>query len=95
MTQGIIQRRPTVLFCDLVDSSHLADHLDGEQFWDVVVNYQDVCNQVVSRYDGYIYKSLGDGLIVLYGLPLAHEDDPRRAVYTGLGIVEAVRGLIS
>ncbi len=93
MTQGIIQRRPTVLFCDLVDSSHLADHLDGEQFWDVVVNYQDACNQVVSRYDGYIYKSLGDGLIVLYGLPLAHEDDPRRAVYTGLGIVEAVRGL--
>jgi class 3 adenylate cyclase/tetratricopeptide (TPR) repeat protein len=93
VTQGIIQRRPTVLFCDLVDSSHLADHLDGEQFWDVVVNYQDVCNQVVSRYDGYIYKSLGDGLIVLYGLPLAHEDDPRRAVYTGLGIVEAVRGL--
>ena len=93
VTQGIIQRRPTVLFCDLVDSSHLAEQLDGEQFWDVVVNYQDACNQVVSRFDGYIYKSLGDGLIVLYGLPLAHEDDARRAVYTGLGIVEAVRGL--
>ncbi|HSL26256.1 MAG TPA: adenylate/guanylate cyclase domain-containing protein [Acidimicrobiia bacterium] len=90
---GIFQRHPTVLFCDLVDSSRIAEKLDGEQFWDVVVNYQDACNQVVSRFDGYIYKSLGDGLIVLFGLPLAHEDDARRAVYTGLGIVEAVRRL--
>ena len=90
---SVIHRRPTVLFCDLVDSSHLAEQLDGEQFWDVVVNYQDACNQVVSRFDGYIYKSLGDGLIVLFGLPLAHEDDARRAVYTGLGIVEAVQDL--
>ncbi|HKY48698.1 MAG TPA: AAA family ATPase [Acidimicrobiia bacterium] len=93
MSTGIIQRRPTVLFCDLVDSTHIAEQLDGEQFWNVVVNYQDACNQVVSRFDGYIYKSLGDGLIVLFGLPLAHEDDARRAVYTGLGIVEAVKGL--
>ncbi|MGH8928523.1 MAG: ATP-binding protein, partial [Acidimicrobiia bacterium] len=90
---GIIHRRPTVLFCDLVDSSRLAERLDGEQFWDVVVSYQDVCNQVVSRFDGYIYKSLGDGLIVLFGVPLAHEDDARRAVYTGLGIVEAIHAL--
>ena len=88
-----MQRRPTVLFCDLVDSTHIAEQLDGEQFWDVVVNYQDACNQVVSRFDGYIYKSLGDGLIVLFGLPLAHEDDARRAVYTGLGIIEALKGL--
>ena len=93
MSTGIIQRRPTVLFCDLVDSTHISERLEGEQFWNVVVNYQDACNQVVSRFDGYIYKSLGDGLIVLFGLPLAHEDDARRAVYTGLGIVEAVQAL--
>ena len=82
-----------MLFCDLVDSTHISEQLDGEQFWNVVVNYQDACNQVVSRFDGYIYKSLGDGLIVLFGLPVAHEDDARRAVYTGLGIVEAVKEL--
>ncbi len=90
---GIFQRHPTVLFCDLVNSTGISEQLDGEQFWDLVVNYQDACNQVVSRFDGYIYKSLGDGLVVLFGVPMAHEDDARRAVYTGLGIVDAVQGL--
>ncbi|HKX73959.1 MAG TPA: AAA family ATPase [Acidimicrobiia bacterium] len=93
LSEGPSHRRPTVLFCDLVDSSRIAEQLDDEQFWHVVLNFQDACNQVVDRFDGYIYKSLGDGLVVLFGLPLAHEDDARRAVHTGLGVVEAVRGL--
>ncbi|HEY7563856.1 MAG TPA: AAA family ATPase, partial [Acidimicrobiia bacterium] len=71
----------------------MTERLDSEDFWNVLVAFQDVCNQVVSRFDGYINKSLGDGLMVLFGIPRAHEDDARRAVYTGLGIVESVRTL--
>ncbi|MGH8959246.1 MAG: ATP-binding protein [Acidimicrobiia bacterium] len=90
---SVTRRRPTVLICDLVESSRITETLDSEAFWNVLVAFQDVCNQVVSRFDGYINKSLGDGLMVLFGIPRAHEDDARRAVYTGLGIVESVRKL--
>ena len=89
----VTRRRPTVLICDLVESSRITERLDSEDFWNVLVAFQDVCNQVISRFDGYINKSLGDGLMVLFGVPRAHEDDARRAVYTGLGIVESVRML--
>jgi class 3 adenylate cyclase/tetratricopeptide (TPR) repeat protein len=89
----VTRRRPTVLICDLVESSRITERLDSEAFWNVLVAFQDVCNQVVSRFDGYINKSLGDGLMVLFGIPRAHEDDALRAVYTGLGIVESVRKL--
>ncbi len=89
----VTRRRPTVLICDLVESSRITERLDSEDFWNVLVAFQDVCNQVISRFDGYINKSLGDGLMVLFGIPRAHEDDARRAVYTGLGIVESVRML--
>jgi class 3 adenylate cyclase len=79
-----------VLFCDLVDSTRLASQLDPEELRAVVQAYQETCAKVIARYEGHIAQYLGDGLLVYFGYPLAHEDDAQRAVRTGLGMVEAV-----
>src|SRR4029453_12454052 len=85
------ERRPlTVLFCDLVDSTRLASHLDPEDFRDIVRAYHQTCTAVIQRFDGYVAQYLGDGLLVYFGYPVAHEDDAQRAVRTGLGILEAI-----
>jgi class 3 adenylate cyclase/predicted ATPase len=83
------RRQLTVLFCDLVDSTRLASQLDPEDLREVVRAYQEACAKVIARYEGHIAQYLGDGLLVYFGYPLAHEDDAQRAVRTGLGIVEA------
>ena len=84
------RRQLTVLFCDLVDSTVLASQLDPEDLRAVVRAYQDTCAKVIARFDGHIAQYLGDGLLVYFGYPLAHEDDAQRAVRAGLGIVEAL-----
>jgi TOMM system kinase/cyclase fusion protein len=87
------RRQLTVLFCDLVDSTVLASQLDPEDWRAVVRAYQDTCAKVIARYEGHIAQYLGDGLLIYFGYPLAHEDDAQRAVRTGLGIVEAMEQL--
>jgi class 3 adenylate cyclase len=87
------RRQLTVLFCDLVDSTALASQLDPEELCEVVRAYQGACAKVVARFEGHIAQYLGDGLLVYFGYPLAHEDDAQRAVRAGLGLVEAIRGL--
>ncbi|HEY7493897.1 MAG TPA: adenylate/guanylate cyclase domain-containing protein, partial [Candidatus Tectomicrobia bacterium] len=87
------RRQLTVLFCDLVDSTRLARQLDPEDWRDVVWAYQQACATVIQRFDGYIAQYLGDGLLVYFGYPQAHEDDALRAGRTGLGILEAMRPL--
>jgi class 3 adenylate cyclase/predicted ATPase len=84
------RRQLTVLFCDLVDSTVLASQLDPEEWREVVRAYQDTCAKVIARFEGHIAQYLGDGLLVYFGYPLAHEDDAQRAVRAGLGIVEAM-----
>src|SRR6516165_5984300 len=84
------RRQLTVLFCDLVDSTVLASQLDPAEYRDVVRAYQDVCAKVIARFEGHIAQYLGDGLLVYFGYPLAHEDDAQRAVRAGLGMVEAI-----
>jgi len=84
------RRQLTVLFCDLVDSTVLASQLDPEDLREVVRAYQEVCAKVVARFEGHIAQYLGDGLLVYFGYPLAHEDDAQRAVRAGLGMVEAI-----
>src|SRR5262245_28478210 len=84
------RRQLTVLFCDLVDSTVLASRLDPEELREVVRAYQEVCAKVIARFEGHIAQYLGDGLLVYFGYPLAHEDDAQRAVRSGLGIVEAL-----
>jgi TOMM system kinase/cyclase fusion protein len=84
------RRQLTVLFCDLVGSTALSAQLDPEDLREVVRAYQATCAKVIARFDGHIAQYLGDGLLVYFGYPLAHEDDAQRAVRAGLGIVEAV-----
>ena len=84
------RRQLTVMFCDLVDSTTLSSHLDPEEYRDVVRAYQSACTEVIQRYDGHIAQLLGDGLLVYFGYPGAHEDDAQRAVRTGLGILAAM-----
>src|SRR5262245_5069354 len=84
------RRYLTVLFCDLVDSTRLAGHLDPEDFREVVRAYHQTCAEVIQRFDGYIAQYLGDGVLVYFGYPAAHEDDAQRAVWTGLGLLEAM-----
>src|SRR5205814_5859899 len=84
------RRQLTVLFCDLVDSTTLAARLDPEDLREVVRAYQAACAKVIARFEGHIAQYLGDGLLVYFGYPLAHEDDAQRAVRAGLGMVEAL-----
>ena len=81
------------MFCDLVDSTKLSSQLDPEEYREVVRAYQQVCSEVITRFDGHLAQLLGDGLLVYFGYPHAHEDDPQRAVRTGLGILEAMGDL--
>jgi TOMM system kinase/cyclase fusion protein len=87
------RRQLTVLFCDLVDSTKLSSQLDPEEYRDIVRAYQNVCTEVIQRYEGHIAQLLGDGLLIYFGYPQAHEDDAQRAVRAGLGIIEAVGAL--
>src|SRR5215475_48046 len=87
------RRQLTVMFCDLVDSTKLSSQLDPEDWRDVVRAYQNVCTEVIQRFVGYVAQLLGDGLLVYFGYPQAHEDDAHRAVRTGLGILAAIGDL--
>jgi class 3 adenylate cyclase len=84
------RRQLTVLFCDLVDSTVLASQLDPEAWREVVRAYQEACATVITRFEGHIAQYLGDGLLVYFSYPQAHEDDAQRAVRAGLGLVEAI-----
>ena len=84
------RRQLTVLFCDLVDSTALSSQLDPEELREVVRAYQAACAKVIVRFEGHIAQLLGDGLLVYFGYPRAHEDDAPRAVRAGLGMVEAL-----
>ena len=79
------RRQLTVLFCDLVDSTALSSQLDPEDLREVVRAYQETCAKVIARFEGHIAQYLGDGLLVYFGYPLAHEDDAQRAVRPGSG----------
>jgi class 3 adenylate cyclase len=87
------RRQLTVMFCDLVGWTTLSGQLDPEDLREVVSAYQETAAGVVQRYDGHIAQYLGDGLLVYFGYPLAHEDDALRAVYTGLDIIDAMATL--
>ena len=85
------RRQLTVMFCDLVGSTALSAQLDPEEWRAVVQEYQTVCAAIIERYEGHIAQYLGDGLLVYFGYPAAHEDDAARAVRAGLAIVGALR----
>jgi len=87
------RRQMTVLFCDLVGSVELSRRLDPEELRQVLVEYQDVCASTISRYEGFVSRYMGDGVLALFGYPQAHDDDAQRAARTALELVEKVAAL--
>jgi class 3 adenylate cyclase/predicted ATPase len=87
------RRQLTVLFGDLVDSTTLSALLDPEEYREVVRAYHETCAGVISRYGGHTAQHLGDGLLVYFSYPAAHEDDAQRAVRTGLEILAGLQSL--
>ena len=87
------RRQLTVMFIDLVGSTTLSQQLDPEDYHARVRAYQTACGQIIARYEGHIAQYLGDGVLVYFGYPAAHEDDAGRAVHSGLEIVAAVSQL--
>src|SRR5262249_29001577 len=84
------RRQLTVLLCDLADSTPLSRQLDPEDLRELIRTYQATCIGVIERFGGHVAQYLGDGLLVYFGYPQAHEDDAQRAVRTSLGILEAM-----
>jgi class 3 adenylate cyclase len=80
------RRQLTVMFCDLVGSTALGQRLDPEDLRDVLAAYHDACSAAVKRFEGHVAQYLGDGVLVYFGFPVAHEDDADRAVRTALAI---------
>ena len=95
LPQSEAQRRQlTVLFCDLVGSTALAVKLDPEDLRDVIRRFQGSCAAVVTQMGGHVARFMGDGLLVYFGYPQAHEDDAERAVRAGLDLVAKVGQLL-
>jgi class 3 adenylate cyclase len=78
------------MFCDLVGSTALSTAMDPEDLRDVIASYQNRCSAAIRHYDGLVAKYMGDGVLIYFGYPQAHEDDAERAVRAGLAVIEAV-----
>src|SRR6516225_3244716 len=87
------RRQVTVMFSDLVGSTALSARMDPEDLREVITAYQQCVAEVVRRFGGFIAKYMGDGVLVYFGYPEAHEHDAERAVRAGLEAVAAVAGL--
>src|SRR3954468_11532581 len=84
------RRHLTIMFCDLVGSTALSTRLDPEDMWEVIRAYRTACAKVITTYDGSLARFVGDGILVYFGYPRAHEDDAERAVRAGLDIIAAM-----
>ncbi len=87
------RRQLTVMFCDLADSATLAETLDPEDLHQILRDYQQVCTEVVHRFGGELVQTVGDGLLVCFGYPVAYEDAAQRAIRTGLAMLDDVAAL--
>ena len=84
------RRQLTVMFCDLVGSTALSTRHDPEDLRELVGDYHRAVSETVGRFDGFVAKYMGDGVLIYFGYPQAHEDDAERAVRAGLAVIEAV-----
>jgi predicted ATPase/class 3 adenylate cyclase len=84
------RRQLTVMFCDLVGSTELSSRLDPEDLREVIAVYHRAVADVIKSFDGFVSRYMGDGVLVYFGYPQAHEDDAERAVRAGLGAIDAV-----
>src|SRR5215469_4799512 len=84
------RRQLTVMFCDLVGSTALSRRLDPEDLREIIGPYHRCVAETVARFGGFVAKYMGDGVLVYFGYPQAHEDDAERAVRGGLAVIDAV-----
>src|SRR3984893_18068199 len=84
------RRQLTVMFCDLVGSTALSTRHDPEDLRELIGDYHRAVSKTVGRFDGFVAKYMGDGVLVYFGYPQAHEEDAERAVRAGLAVIEAV-----
>jgi class 3 adenylate cyclase len=84
------RRQVTVMFSDLVGSTALSAHMDPEDLREIIAAYQKCVAETVNRFGGFVAKYMGDGVLVYFGYPQAHEDDAERAVRAGLDLIQAV-----
>src|SRR5580693_2477355 len=87
------RRQLTVMFCDLVGSTALSSRLDPEDLREVIAAYHHAVAEIVAGFDGFVANYMGDGVLVYFGYPQAHEDDAERAVRAGLGAIDAISRL--
>ena len=87
------RRQLTVLFCDMVGFTELANRVDPEVLQRIIGAYEDACAVCITRYEGYVFQRLGDGIVAFFGYPLAHEGEAERAIRAGLEINEALSKL--
>src|SRR5215831_18016750 len=87
------RRQVTVMFSDLVGSTALSARMDPEDLREVISAYQKCVAETVRRFGGFVAKYMGDGVLVYFGYPQAHEDDAERAVRAGLELIAAVSAL--
>lgn len=85
------RRQITVMFCDLVGSTGLSASLDPEELRLLLHQYRTECGKVISRYEGHVARYVGDGILVYFGWPKAHEEDAERAVRAALEIVRVIK----
>ena len=82
-----------MMFCDLVGSTALSASMDPEDLREIISAYQKCAAETVRRFGGFVAKYMGDGVLVYFGYPQAHEDDAERAVRAGLELISALAGL--
>ena len=87
------RRQLTVLFCDMVGFTELASRLDPEILQNIIRVYEDTCAASITRYEGYVFQRLGDGIVAFFGYPLAHEGEAERAIRAGLDLIDAFANL--
>jgi class 3 adenylate cyclase/tetratricopeptide (TPR) repeat protein len=87
------RRQLTVLFCDMVGFTEIAHRVDPEVLQTIIRSYEDACSECITRYEGYVFQCLGDGIVAFFGYPLAHEGEAARAIRAGLDILETMTQL--
>jgi predicted ATPase/class 3 adenylate cyclase len=87
------RRQLTVLFCDIVGSTELANRIDPEILLKIFREYEDACAACITRYEGYVFRRVGDGVVAFFGYPFAHEGEAERAIHAGLEIIAAMSKL--
>ncbi len=87
------RRQLTVMFIDLVGSTQLSQLIDPEDLREIIYQYQELCDKLVNLHNGMVMQHAGDGIVVYFGYPIAHEDDPLRAIMSGLAILSSLNDL--